>query len=534
MIKDLSVFIILLFLLSLSIYAQELKSSKDNDTNFKTPGKIEGVTANGDKITVKDEDSNVLMEVTDEGDAGSIFLEPLSSIGIYNNKLYNMGGSLIWNGNALGTAGSAGGWTDEGPIVRLSSSTDKVGIGTTNPLAKLSVGGDGNSYAIISATAADYQVGVYAFATGTSADGVYGEAAEGNGVSGVSLGTNGHGIHGEAPQTGWAGYFDGRGYFSSNVGIGTTDPSAKLTIRQDVDAFVGIDITNNNTGSNSSEGIYFNNEDGTIAGIKLFDDGSTYSTQMHIFNNRPDGSIHLFTPGGHSVFDRSGNFAVYSGDILVQGLNSFHTNNDEAVMFLGDNNNYVKAVWGYGVKIGVYGINSSAISILAGSGNVGIGTENPSRKLWVNGSAGGTENWNAGSDRRLKKNIETIPNALEKLNNLRGVNFEWRDTKTHSKGLKMGFIAQEAKEVIPEVVSKRGEYYSMQYAPITALLVEAVKEQNSEFRSRNAEFRTQNAELRKEIKQIKTEFEQNQIILKQVINYLKIKSDEFNVKVSKK
>ena len=96
----------------------------------------------------------------------------------------------------------------------------------------------------------------------------------------------------------------------------TSAPNENLTIKQDVDAFVGIGITNNNTGSSSSEGIYFNNEDGTIAGIRLFDDGSTYSTQMHIFNNRPDGSIHLFTPGGHSVFDRSGNFAVYSGDII--------------------------------------------------------------------------------------------------------------------------------------------------------------------------------------------------------------------------
>ena len=41
----------------------------------------------------------------------------------------------------------------------------------------------------------------------------------------------------------------------------------------------------------------------------------------------------------------------------------------------------------------------------------------------------------------------------------------------------MGFIAQEVMEIIPEVVDNGGDYYSMQYAPITALLVEAVKEQ---------------------------------------------------------
>ncbi|MCB9248226.1 MAG: hypothetical protein H6613_06630 [Ignavibacteriales bacterium] len=51
----------------------------------------------------------------------------------------------------------------------------------------------------------------------------------------------------------------------------------------------------------------------------------------------------------------------------------------------------------------------------------------------------------------------------------------------------MGFIAQEADKVIPEVVDDSGEYFTMQYAPITALLVEAVKEQNKEFRTMNAE-----------------------------------------------
>ena len=43
--------------------------------------------------------------------------------------------------------------------------------------------------------------------------------------------------------------------------------------------------------------------------------------------------------------------------------------------------------------------------------------------------------------------------------------------------MQMGFIAQEAMDVIPEVVKGDREQYSMQYAPITALLVEAMKEQ---------------------------------------------------------
>jgi len=100
-----------------------------------------------------------------------------------------------------------------------------------------------------------------------------------------------------------------------------------------------------------------------------------------------------------------------------------------------------------------------------------------SRTFFSNGSAGGTTAWFNDSDIRLKKNIITISSSLDKVLQLRGVNYEWKETENHVEGLQMGFIAQEVEEVIPEIVDNSGDYYSMQYAPITALLVEAVKEQ---------------------------------------------------------
>ncbi len=51
----------------------------------------------------------------------------------------------------------------------------------------------------------------------------------------------------------------------------------------------------------------------------------------------------------------------------------------------------------------------------------------------------------------------------------------------------MGFIAQEAAEVIPEVVESGGEFMSMQYGPITALLVEAIKEQQHTIEDQQSE-----------------------------------------------
>ncbi len=76
---------------------------------------------------------------------------------------------------------------------------------------------------------------------------------------------------------------------------------------------------------------------------------------------------------------------------------------------------------------------------------------------------------------------------MDKVQQLRGVNFEWKDTTVHFTGNQIGFIAQEAKVIIPEVVSQVGEYYSMQYAPITALLTQAIKEQQVQIKELKAE-----------------------------------------------
>jgi len=105
-------------------------------------------------------------------------------------------------------------------------------------------------------------------------------------------------------------------------------------------------------------------------------------------------------------------------------------------------------------------------------GNVGIGTKNPKRRLSVNGSAGGTTSWYADSDKRLKKNITSIPEPLKKLLAMKGVNFEL----ISQEGKQLGFIAQDELDNVPEVIDKKGEYYSMQYAPLVALIVEAIKE----------------------------------------------------------
>ena len=81
------------------------------------------------------------------------------------------------------------------------------------------------------------------------------------------------------------------------------------------------------------------------------------------------------------------------------------------------------------------------------------------------------------SDRNLKEDIQTIESSLEKINQLNGVTFKWKDRDEKSAGL----IAQEVEEVLPEVVNTSiirdgEEFKSLNYDGVVGLLVEAVKE----------------------------------------------------------
>jgi aspartate/methionine/tyrosine aminotransferase len=78
--------------------------------------------------------------------------------------------------------------------------------------------------------------------------------------------------------------------------------------------------------------------------------------------------------------------------------------------------------------------------------------------------------------------------------------------KKHLGGTKMGFIAQEAENIIPEVVNSKNDHYTMLYAPITALLVEAMKEQQKQIESQQVKMNAQQAEielLKKELLELK-------------------------------
>jgi hypothetical protein len=121
--------------------------------------------------------------------------------------------------------------------------------------------------------------------------------------------------------------------------------------------------------------------------------------------------------------------------------------------------------------------------------NIGVGIINPGYLLDVNGQCHASS-FPTSSDKRFKENVKEIDNALEKVKKLRGVYFNWnkfyRETLKvdETEDTEIGLIAQEIKEVIPEVITtferevdgKKEKYYSVEYARLSALLINAIKE----------------------------------------------------------
>ena len=142
------------------------------------------------------------------------------------------------------------------------------------------------------------------------------------------------------------------------------------------------------------------------------------------------------------------------------------------------------------------------VRVLA-NGNVGIGTTAPTQKLEVNGRVK-SNGINETSDARLKKNITSLDNSLEKIMSLRGVSYKWKSPKElekenidptlspNAKRVEIGLIAQELEEVFPELVDTDNDgYKSVQYSKVVAVLIEAVKDQQKTINSLKAENNSQ-------------------------------------------
>ncbi len=146
-------------------------------------------------------------------------------------------------------------------------------------------------------------------------------------------------------------------------------------------------------------------------------------------------------------------------------------------------------------RFNIYHPTGGNIIQIMGDGLVGINRAPTTNSLEVSGNASKNTagGWLANSDRRLKKNINTIDSeyALNKLLALRGVTYEWDDDKTginRPEELQYGFIAQELMEVFPEKVTKDNlGFYQTAYGDYDAVFVQAIKALNTKIETLETE-----------------------------------------------
>lgn len=121
------------------------------------------------------------------------------------------------------------------------------------------------------------------------------------------------------------------------------------------------------------------------------------------------------------------------------------------------------------------------LTLAENGGNVGIGISNPANILTVRQGAGPAiaDGWVTYSSRKWKTDIQPLDGALDKVGRLQGVTFSWKSSGKHDIGL----IAEEVASVVPELVAfddASKDAKGIDYSRLTALLVEAIKEQQTE------------------------------------------------------
>jgi len=332
-----------------------------------------------------------------------------------------------------------------------------------------------------------------------------------------------------------------------NVGIGTSSPRAKLEIIPE-SGISGLDVRSPSAGDShlafQGRNNYFSYKDTGGTYFRTYN-GSDYSTKV-FFSGNGNVGIGTTSPGAMlQIGAGTGSLHVLTPGLLLKNSTSYERSIMEIHDPTGANRLVIQTLADTSY---IASLDAKPIAFQTSGGNVGIGTGSPLEKLQVAGAIRSTSNaadfssadsmnidyypagkmgriyvWNSthdayvyiatfggylkldyagnvtgtygnyhvSSDIRRKKDIVTIPNALDKVLSLRGVNFKWKDP-LQDANLHMGMIAQEVEKVVPEVVhtvDDKMRTKAVEYQYMVGLLVEAIKAQQKQIEELKGEIR---------------------------------------------
>jgi len=327
----------------------------------------------------------------------------------------------------VGTATSTGTASQPLQVTGGAYVSDSVGIGTTNPGATLNVVPTSTGIAgLFSGTTSSDMVRITQLGTGNAL--VVEDSANPDTTPFVVTGIG-------------------------SVGIGTKNPQSKLHIAGGGTINTGTTIATFNNSSNQSR-------------ITIIDENGTGTKPPGMRSPAASYGLGLYAPGGPIIFY---NEAAETEKARVASGGEFLIG---AATLTGTSSQLLQVTGGAYV-----------------SGNLGIGSTNPTSKLHVIGDILASGNVTGYSDESLKENIQTISNGLDKVIQLRGVEFNRKDMDGNPH--QIGVIAQEVEKVIPEVVSTQSNgIKSVAYGNIIGVLIEAIKEQQQQIEFLKKEINT--------------------------------------------
>ena len=250
---------------------------------------------------------------------------------------------------------------------------------------------------------------------------------------------------------------DGRIELGRYTDFKTTNSNADYDIRLDCESANVLNVIGGGLEIGGSA-VWHAGNDGAGSGLDadLLDgvNGSLYA-RKDINNTYISGTLNYF----------QSNKGATSGALSDPPLQVFSSGNNSAFMSFHKGGHYA-------VNMGLDSDNVLRIGGWSASSN--------RLQLDMAGNLTTAGNVTAYSDIRLKENIEVIPNAVEKVQALRGVTYNRNDTDTPEQS-HTGVIAQEVEAVLPQAVSEDASgIKNVAYGNMVGLLIEAIKEQQTQ------------------------------------------------------
>ena len=308
------------------------------------------------------------------------------------------------------------------------------------------------------------------------------------------------------------------------VGIGTISPVKRLELAADDYTDLGVRLGTTMPGGTTWD---IDNRDGKFE----LTESSAFPAYIIPRLTISNGNVGIGVVNPSKKLEVDGNVkisgvAVYPLDVSIGGPGYVRLQNTATNSPFGVRLENPTRAWqlmqnadGSSDELSIYDCSAAAhrIVIDGPTGNVGMGANPGSYKLFVNGTAYATGGW-MGSDLRFKQNIEQIESPIDKISKIRGVTFEWKTSEHKDKGFPegrhFGVIAQEVEEVLPEIVREGPEGdKAVSYTELVPVLTEAIKQQQQQLEEQQKQIES----LRERIKVLENKESANRFAMAKVV-----------------